>query len=68
MVNTHDLQEIAYLPLGARAIALSFHPDKPLAFISLDNDQIAYLHLDTFKIEKLIPTQKEPDVSRVISM
>jgi len=68
VVDSNNLQELAHILLGAKAIALSFHPEHQLAFISQDNDKLAYFNLDTLQIERLIDTQKEPDVSRVISL
>jgi DNA-binding beta-propeller fold protein YncE len=66
VVSPETLQETAYLPLGGRCIALTFHPSKPLAFISLDSDRVAVLDIDTLKILRFIATQKEPDSSKVV--
>ncbi|RFO94749.1 hypothetical protein DIC66_21985 [Rhodoferax lacus] len=66
VVNPATLQETAYLPLGGRCIALTFHPTKPLAFVSLDSDRVAVLDLTELKILRYIATQKEPDVSKVV--
>ena len=66
VVDPVTLQETGYLKLGARAIALSFHPAKPLAFISLDDDRIAVLDIDALRIVRFIATQSEPDVSKVV--
>jgi DNA-binding beta-propeller fold protein YncE len=68
VVNPATLQETAYLPLGGRCIALTFHPSKPLAFISLDSDRVAVLDLTELKILRYIATQKEPDVSKVVML
>jgi len=68
IVDSANLQELAHIDLGARAIALSFHPTEPLAFVSQDNDRLAYFNMDTLQIERLVVTQKEPDVSRVVSI
>jgi hypothetical protein len=39
VVDPLTLQVTAYLKLDGRCIALTFHPSKPLAFISLDTAQ-----------------------------
>jgi len=63
-------QTIAQLgdKVKARAIALSFHPQKPLAFVSQDNDKVAYFNMETLQFERFISTQREPDVSHVVSL
>lgn len=66
VVDQISLEETGYLKLEARAIALSFHPTKALAFISLDDDRVAVLDTDTLRIERFIATQREPDVSKVV--
>ena len=68
VVDPLTLQERAYLPLGARAIALSFHPTAPQAFVSLDDDRVAVLDTDTLKVVRHIQTQREPDVSKVVAL
>jgi len=65
-VDPITLQETGYLKLEARAIALSFHPTKPLAFVSLDDDRVAVLDIEALRIERYIATQSEPDVSKVV--
>jgi DNA-binding beta-propeller fold protein YncE len=68
VVDPHTLEERGYVPMGARAIALSFHPAKPLAFVSLDDDRVAVLDTDSLKIARIIATQREPDVSKVVPL
>jgi YVTN family beta-propeller protein len=68
VVDAQTLGETAYLKLGARAIALSFHPVAPLAFISLDDDRVAVLDIEAMRITRFISTQREPDVSKVIAL
>jgi len=68
VVDPLTLKEIAHIPMQARAIALSFHPEKPLAFVSQDNDQLGYFNMETLQFERSIPTQREPDVSHVVSL
>ena len=66
VVNPATLQETAYLKLDGRCIALTFHPSKPLAFVSLDSDRVAVLDTIHLKILRFIATQKEPDSSKVV--
>ncbi len=66
VVEAATLRETGYVKLGARAIALSFHPTRPLAFISLDDDRVAVLDIDSLRITRYIATQREPDVSKVV--
>lgn len=68
VVDPATLQETACVPLGARAIALSFHPRLPLAFISQDDDRVAVLDTDTLKLRHYIHTQREPDVSTIVCL
>jgi DNA-binding beta-propeller fold protein YncE len=66
VVDPLTLKEIAHIPMEARAIALSYHPTKPLAFVSQDNDKLGYFNMETLRFERFIPTQREPDVSCVV--
>lgn len=66
IVDPATLKELAHVPTGARAIALSFHPTRPLAYVSLDDDRVGIFNLDTCEFESHIATQKEPDVSKVV--
>jgi hypothetical protein len=68
VVEADTLRETDYLKLDARAIALSFHPDAPLAFISLDDDRVAVLDTEHLRIVRFIATQREPDVSKVVRL
>jgi len=68
VVDPITLEETGYVKLDARAIALSFHPVKPLAFISLDDDRVAVLDTDALRIVRFIATQREPDVSKVVML
>ncbi|KQR43110.1 YncE family protein [Acidovorax sp. Leaf160] len=65
VVDPNTLMELAHIPMQARAIALSLHPSRPLAFVSQDDDRLGYLNLDTLRFERFIATQCEPDVSKV---
>ena len=66
VVRQSDLSEIDCVKLDARAIAISFHPVKPIAFVSLDDDRVGLLDTDTLSFTRFIQTQREPDVSKVI--
>ncbi|MFZ1181474.1 MAG: YncE family protein [Herbaspirillum sp.] len=68
VLDPGTLQETACVPLSARAIALSFHPTLPLAFISQDDDHVAVLDTDTLKVRHTIHTQREPDVSAIVTL
>lgn len=63
VVEPASLKELARIPMEARAIALSFHPTRPLAFVSQDNDKLGYFNMETLAFERFIRTQREPDVS-----
>lgn len=66
ILDQETLSELAYVPMEARAIALSYHPTKPLAFVSQDNDKIGIFNMDSGVFERFIPTQREPDVSYLL--
>ncbi|MDQ0569907.1 YVTN family beta-propeller protein [Variovorax paradoxus] len=66
VVDPQTLKELARIPMEARAIALSFHPTRPLAFVSQDNDKLGYFNMETLAFERFIGTQREPDVSCVV--
>jgi YVTN family beta-propeller protein len=66
IVDPQTLQELAHVPTGARAIALSFHPTRPLAYVSLDDDRVGIFNLDSGQFDGHIATGREPDVSKVI--
>ncbi|HSV44395.1 MAG TPA: YncE family protein [Ramlibacter sp.] len=68
VLDATTLKETAHIPMEARAIALSYHPTKPLAFVSQDNDRVGTLNLETLEFERFIATQREPDVSRVVML
>jgi len=68
IVDAASLRETAHIPMDARAIALSFHPEKPLAFVSQDDDRLGVFNMDTLQFERFFHTQREPDVSHVVSL
>ena len=66
VIEPSTLAELAHVPTGARAIALSFHPTKPLAYVSLDDDRVGIFDMDRAAFTGYIATQREPDVSKVV--
>jgi len=68
VVDSESLEELARIPMEARPIALSFHPTRPLAFVSQDNDKLGYFNMETLAFERFIATQREPDVSCVVML
>ena len=66
IVDQQTLAELAHVPTGARAIALSFHPVRPLAYVSLDDDRVGIFDMDHAQFTGYIATQREPDVSKVV--
>ena len=68
VLNAETLEEVAHIRMDARAIALSYHPTEPIAFVSQDNDKLGYFNMETLEFERFIGTQREPDVSRVVML
>lgn len=66
VVDAETLEETACVKMDARAIALSLHPAKPLAYVSQDDDRVGVLNLDTLRFDRYLSTQREPDVSRIV--
>ena len=66
VLNAETLEEVAHIRMDARAFALSYHPTEPIAFVSQDNDKLGYFNLKTLAFDRFIPTQREPDVSKVV--
>lgn len=66
LFDPDTLEELAYVPAGARPIALSFHPLRDQAFVSLDDNRVGVFDLASLTFQRYIHTQLEPDVSRVI--
>lgn len=66
VLDPMTLTERAHVPTGGRAIALSYHPTKALAYVSLDDDRVGIFNLDTCSFDTYLATQKEPDVSKVV--
>ena len=68
IIDPVTLAELMHVPTGARAIALSFHPSMPLAYVSLDDDRVGVFNVNTGQFESFIATQREPDVSKVVTL
>jgi YVTN family beta-propeller protein len=68
VIDPDTLAELAHVPTGARAIALSFHPTKPLAYVSLDDDRVGIFDMERLAFTGFIATQREPDVSKVVML
>ena len=66
VLDAGTLKEVAHIRMDARAIALSYHPTEPIAFVSQDNDKLGYFNLKTLAFDRFISTQREPDVSKVV--
>lgn len=66
VVDPETLRELAHIPMQARAIALSYHPSQPMAFVSQDDDRLGCFNMTTLTFERFIATGREPDVSCVI--
>lgn len=65
-VYDSELRQIGTVPLPSKPIALSFHPHRDEAYISLTDDRIAVLDLETLTFARHFPTLREPDVSLVL--
>ena len=68
VVDPASLKELARIPMEARAIALSFHPSRPIAFVSQDDDRLGCFNMETLAFERFIATQREPDVSCAVRL
>lgn len=68
IVDPITLKERAHVPTGGRAIALSYHPTQALAYVSLDDDRVGIFNLDTCVFVGYLATQREPDVSKVVTL
>lgn len=60
------LKEIHRIELQTEAIAMSLHPTRELAFVTLKDQRVGMLNLQTFAFERYFHTLLEPDVSQVI--
>ncbi|CAM3540092.1 YncE family protein [Kibdelosporangium persicum] len=61
------LQPIWTMPVPGQPSAVSFHPSKPVAYVSLlDTQQVAVVDLSRRQITGTFPTLRQPDVSVLI--
>lgn len=65
-VYDSELKQIGVVPLPGLPIALSFHPHRDEAYLSLADDRIGVLDLETLTFARYFPTLREPDVSQVL--
>jgi DNA-binding beta-propeller fold protein YncE len=66
MLDQSTLREVAYLRLGGRATAASIHPERPEAFVSLENDQLVIINLvECYEIGRF-STGRHPDLSVLV--
>jgi DNA-binding beta-propeller fold protein YncE len=65
-VFNSELQEIRRIELDSAAIAMSLHPTRELAFVTLKDQRVGMLNLETFTFDRYFHTLIEPDVSQVI--
>ncbi|WP_245680660.1 YncE family protein [Veronia pacifica] len=57
------LENLGEIALPADPIAVSFHPDGKSAFVSMTNDQVAIMDVDSLTISRTFDCLAEPDVS-----
>jgi hypothetical protein len=62
-----SLEEIRCIALPANPTALSFHPGRPLAYVSFQDDRVRTLDLLSWQFIAEIRTLREPDASFVIT-
>lgn len=65
-VLSPQLEEIRRVELDSTAIAMSLHPTRDLAFVTLKDQRVGMLDLNTWTFERYFETLLEPDVSQVI--
>jgi len=61
------LTEVHCVELPANPTALSFHPMKPHAYVSFQDDRVRVLDLTYWRFEREIATLREPDASFVLA-
>ncbi|SFV12948.1 YncE family protein [Pseudoduganella namucuonensis] len=65
-VYSADLEPLGKIQLPSLPIGLSFHPQRDEAYISLKDDRIGVLDLETLGFTRYFNTLREPDVSHVL--
>ena len=61
-----QLEEIERIALPANPTALSFHPSRPSAYVSFQDDWVRELDLKTWRFVDEMSTLREPDASYVL--
>jgi YVTN family beta-propeller protein len=61
------LEEVERVALPANPTALSFHPSRPAAYVSFQDDHVRELDLTTWRFVGEMPTLREPDASYVLA-
>ncbi|HUG23316.1 YncE family protein [Piscinibacter sp.] len=61
------LAEVTCVDLPANPTALSFHPTRPRAFVSFQDDRVRVLDLERWVFEREFQTLREPDASFVLT-
>jgi DNA-binding beta-propeller fold protein YncE len=62
-----SLTEVVCIDLPANPTALSFHPNKPCAYVSFQDDRVRVLDLERWAFEREFQTLREPDASFVLA-
>ena len=62
-----SLKEEVCVELPANPTALSFHPSRPEAYVSFQDDKLRVLNLREWRFEREIATLREPDASFVVA-
>ena len=65
-VFSPQLEQMRRVELDSTAIAMSLHPTRDLAFVTLKDQRVGMLDLNTWTFERYFETMLEPDVSLVI--
>ncbi|AXL49589.1 hypothetical protein DSC91_001463 [Paraburkholderia caffeinilytica] len=61
------LEEVERIALPANPTALSFHPSRPAAYVSFQDDHVRELDLTAWCFVNEMPTLREPDASYVLA-
>lgn len=64
--DAQQLEEIERVALPANPTALSFHPSRPSAYVSFQDDHVRELDLRAWRFVSEIATLREPDASYVL--
>jgi DNA-binding beta-propeller fold protein YncE len=67
VIDARSLEEELCVQLPANPTALSFHPSRPEAYVSFQDDRLRVLNLLSWRFEREIATLREPDSSFVLN-